>query len=59
MYAYGLKTLPSNHPRRQLVEQLHNKLRDKMAAKCHDPFTVLPYEMAVMVLQHFNFKQIV
>ncbi|BCR91843.1 Leucine Rich Repeat domain protein [Aspergillus chevalieri] len=59
VYAYGLKTLPTSHPRRHLVEQLHNKLRDKMSAKLLDPFTVLPLEVAVMILQHFNFKQIV
>ncbi|KAF9886425.1 hypothetical protein FE257_011457 [Aspergillus nanangensis] len=43
----------------ELVEQLHNKLQDKMVAKCHDPFTVLPYEIARMVLEHLDFKQIV
>ncbi|KAB8227434.1 Leucine Rich Repeat domain protein [Aspergillus alliaceus] len=59
VYAYALKTLPSSHPRRELVERLHNKLRDKMAAKCRDPFSILPLEIAAMVLNHFDFKQIV
>ncbi|RJE25838.1 hypothetical protein PHISCL_01814 [Aspergillus sclerotialis] len=59
VYAYALKTLSSNHPRRQVVEQLHNKLRDKMSEKCHDPFTVLPFEVAELILQQFNFRQIV
>ncbi|KAH8431145.1 Leucine Rich Repeat domain protein [Aspergillus melleus] len=59
VYAYGLKVLPSNHPRRSLVEQLHDKLIEKMTAKCHDPFTLLPLELARLVLEHFDFKQIV
>ncbi|RMJ27336.1 hypothetical protein PHISP_01783 [Aspergillus sp. HF37] len=59
VYAYGLKTLSGSHPRRELVEQLHNKLRDKMSAKCIDPFSVLPFEVATMVLQHFDFREIV
>lgn len=59
VYAYALKTLPTCDPRRQLVEQLHNKLSSKVHAKCHDPFTVLPLEVVMMVVNHFNFKQIV
>ncbi|KAE8377462.1 hypothetical protein BDV26DRAFT_213719 [Aspergillus bertholletiae] len=59
LYAYALKSLPSNHPRREIVEQLHNKLRDRLSAKCCDPFSVMPLEIAAMVLDHFDFKQIV
>ncbi|GAB1205641.1 hypothetical protein APSETT445_004319 [Aspergillus pseudonomiae] len=59
LYAYALKTLPSNNPRRELVEQLHNKLRDKLTSKYRDPFSVLPLEIAAMVLEHLDFKQIV
>lgn len=43
----------------QLVEQLHNKLRSKMSEKLNDPFSILPLEITTMVLQYFNFKQIV
>lgn len=43
----------------QLIEQLHGKLRDKLSEKLNDPFRVLPLEIATMVLQHFNFRQIV
>lgn len=44
----------------QILQQLHDKLQDKMASsKFRDPFDVLPLEIAVMVLRHFNFKQIV
>lgn len=43
----------------QLVEQLHSKLRNKMSEKLNDPFSVLPLEIATMVLRYFNFRQIV
>ncbi|KAJ5935742.1 hypothetical protein N7466_005289 [Penicillium verhagenii] len=59
IYAYGLKTLPSKHPRRDLLQQLHNKLQDRMLLNKRDPFTMLPFEMAMMVIQDFSFKQIV
>ncbi|KAF7594397.1 hypothetical protein BBP40_009378 [Aspergillus hancockii] len=59
LYSYALKTLPITNPRRELLEQLYDKLRDKMTAKCCDPFSVLPLEIATMVLQHFDFRQIV
>ncbi|KAL2010939.1 hypothetical protein VTN00DRAFT_3657 [Thermoascus crustaceus] len=59
MYSYGLKTLPKDHPRRHLLEQLRDKLRRSIDAKFQDPFSVLPLEIVVMVLRHFSFKQIV
>ncbi|KAL2003061.1 hypothetical protein VTN02DRAFT_5139 [Thermoascus thermophilus] len=59
MYSYGLKTLPADHPRRHLLEQLRDKLRCSIGAKFQDPFSVLPLEIVVMILRHFNFKQIV
>ncbi|KAJ5632150.1 hypothetical protein N7490_008489 [Penicillium lividum] len=59
IYAYALKTLPSKHPRRELLDQLHSKLQDRMLLNKLDPFTVLPFEMAMMVIKDFSFKQIV
>lgn len=59
IYAYGLKTLPHEHPRRGTLEQLHQKLEDRMLVNRQDPFTMLPLEMAAMVIKHFSFKQIV
>ncbi|KAN0081983.1 hypothetical protein V8E54_003281 [Elaphomyces granulatus] len=59
MYAYGLKTLHDKHPRRQLLEQLHKKLRDQLTPIFRDPLEALPLEIVMMILQHFNFKQIV
>ncbi|KAJ5734112.1 hypothetical protein N7493_002898 [Penicillium malachiteum] len=59
IYAYGLKTLGSKHPRREMLDQLHKKLQDRMLLNRKDPFTLLPLEMAMLVIQHFSFKQIV
>ncbi|KAJ9289350.1 hypothetical protein DTO021C3_3176 [Paecilomyces variotii] len=59
MYAYGLRTLVSDHPRRHLLQQLHDKLGGKMASQFRDPFDHLPLELAVMVLKQFDFRQIV
>ncbi|KAL1848762.1 hypothetical protein Plec18170_007773 [Paecilomyces lecythidis] len=59
MYAYGLKTLVPDHPRRHLLQHLHDKLGGKMASQFQDPFDRLPLELAVMVLKQFDFRQIV
>lgn len=59
IYEYGLKVLPSGHPRRGLMEQLHKKLEDRMMLNRQDPFTMLPLEMAALVIQHLSFKNIV
>ncbi|KAJ5730963.1 uncharacterized protein N7483_005471 [Penicillium malachiteum] len=59
IYAYGLKTLGNKHPRREMLEQLHKKLQDRMLLNRKDPFTLLPLEMAMLVIEHFSFKQIV
>ncbi|KAF3384592.1 F-box/TPR repeat protein pof3 [Penicillium rolfsii] len=59
VYAYGLKRLPSEHPRRGMLEQLHKKLEDRMLSARRDPFTLLPLEVAVLVIKQFSFKQIV
>ncbi|KAJ5175624.1 uncharacterized protein N7482_001501 [Penicillium canariense] len=58
IYAYGLKMLPSEHPRREMLQQLHKKLEDRMLLNRRDPFTMLPLEIAVLVVQQFSFKQI-
>lgn len=43
----------------QLMEQLHKKLEDRMMLNRQDPFTMLPLEMAALVIQHLSFKNIV
>ncbi|KAL4897454.1 hypothetical protein BDV59DRAFT_167756 [Aspergillus ambiguus] len=59
VYEYALKSLRPDHPRRKVLEQLHKKLHERTVAKCHDPFTIFPLEVATMILSHFSFKQIV
>ncbi|KAL4930520.1 Leucine Rich Repeat domain protein [Aspergillus undulatus] len=59
VYAYALKSLAKDNPRRQVAEQMHAKLHDKLVSKCYDPFNVFPLEIATMVLDHFDFKEIV
>ncbi|KAL4917105.1 hypothetical protein BDW62DRAFT_218332 [Aspergillus aurantiobrunneus] len=59
VYAYALKSLPKDNPRRQTVEQMHTKLHDKLLSKCYDPFSVFPLEIARIVVEHFDFRQIV
>ncbi|KAL2808939.1 hypothetical protein BJX63DRAFT_13792 [Aspergillus granulosus] len=59
VYAYALKSLPKDSSRRQVVESMHQKLQGKLSSKCYDPFSVFPYEIARMVLDHFDFKELV
>ncbi|KAL4878283.1 hypothetical protein BJY04DRAFT_196144 [Aspergillus karnatakaensis] len=59
VYAYALKTISKDNPRRQVMEQMHTKLHAKLVSNNYDPFTVFPLEIARMVLEHFDFKQIV
>ncbi|PYI36756.1 RNI-like protein [Aspergillus indologenus CBS 114.80] len=58
-YGYGLKSLSSDNPRRKLVLQMYCKVRDAAAVKRLDPFSVLPLEVAMMVLRHLTFREIV
>ncbi|RAK99362.1 Leucine Rich Repeat domain protein [Aspergillus ibericus CBS 121593] len=57
-YGWGLKKLPMENPRRKTVLQMFCKVRDKASVKRLDPFAVLPLELAMMVLRHFNFRQL-
>ncbi|KAJ5129663.1 Tetratricopeptide-like helical [Penicillium bovifimosum] len=60
IYEYALQQLPVNHPGREVVTQLLEKLLDKLAGgNRRDPFTVLPLEVADIILHHLSFKQIV
>jgi hypothetical protein len=44
----------------QALTQLLKKLQDKLAGgNRRDPFTALPLEIAILILQCFSFKQIV
>ncbi|PYI08146.1 F-box domain protein [Aspergillus sclerotiicarbonarius CBS 121057] len=57
-YGWGLNKLPAENPRRKTVLQMFCKVRDRASVKRLDPFAVLPLELAMMVLQHFNFRQL-
>ncbi|KAJ5606868.1 Tetratricopeptide-like helical [Penicillium hordei] len=60
IYEYALQKLPADHQGRKVIEQLLNKLQDKLAGgNRRDPFTILPLEIAELTLRHFSFKQIV
>ncbi|KAJ5096322.1 hypothetical protein NUU61_005678 [Penicillium alfredii] len=59
LYAYGLKTLPKDHPRRELLSQLHLKLQDNMNKSLADPMTVLPLELIVYILEYLEFSELV
>ncbi|KAL5045088.1 hypothetical protein BDW71DRAFT_184799 [Aspergillus fruticulosus] len=59
VYAYALKSMPKDDPRRQVVEQMHTKLQEKLVSRCYDPFGVFPLEIARMVVDYFDFRQIV
>ncbi|GLA69409.1 hypothetical protein AtubIFM55763_009361 [Aspergillus tubingensis] len=57
-YGYGLKTLPEDHPRRKMILQMYCKVKEKASVKRLDPFDTLPLELAMMVLQYFNFREL-
>lgn len=41
-----------------MIKELHQKFESRMFLNRKDPFTMLPFEIAAMVIQHFSFKQI-
>ncbi|PWY79233.1 F-box domain protein [Aspergillus heteromorphus CBS 117.55] len=57
-YGYGLKTLPPDHPRRKIILQMYTKVKERASVKRLDPFDMLPVELALMVLQHFTFREL-
>ncbi|KAF7714734.1 Uncharacterized protein PECH_007729 [Penicillium ucsense] len=59
IYAYGLRTMPSEHPKRELLEQLHKKLEDRLLGNRFDPFAVLPLEIAMFIINQFSFREMV
>ncbi|KAK2756097.1 hypothetical protein FQN54_005504 [Arachnomyces sp. PD_36] len=60
IYTYGLKVLPSDHPSRNLIVQLKDKVHMKMQGpRLIDPFEKLPPEIICMILEYFSFKQLV
>ncbi|KAF2233827.1 hypothetical protein EV356DRAFT_533366 [Viridothelium virens] len=61
IYSYGLgKVSISNSDDYKLLSSVHGKLSRQLSPpKAHDPFTLLPVEVAEMILHHLRFEQIV
>ncbi|KAI2792023.1 hypothetical protein POX_b02055 [Penicillium oxalicum] len=59
IYAYGLRMLPSEHPKRDVLKQMHKNLEYHLRSKRFDPFTMLPLEVAMLIVNRFSFKQVV
>ncbi|KAF1937640.1 hypothetical protein EJ02DRAFT_411903 [Clathrospora elynae] len=60
IYKYGMKNVPVGENNFELLQQLHNKLTRKLSpAQAIDPFTVLPIELAEMVLEYISFRHMV
>jgi hypothetical protein len=49
----------ANLKKTQLLQNPHDRLLRKLDAQYRDPFHSLPLEVANMILQYFDFKQIV
>ncbi|CAO2658018.1 Nn.00g072780.m01.CDS01 [Neocucurbitaria sp. VM-36] len=60
IYRYGMKNVPVNDKNFKLLQQLHDKLARKLSpATAIDPFTLLPVELAEMVLEYLSFRNMV
>ncbi|KAJ5180841.1 hypothetical protein N7492_004051 [Penicillium capsulatum] len=64
VYEYGLKKLPSQHPKRpysrlKVLEQALKRNQQRMGLSRKDPFTLLPLEVAMFILQEFSFRELV
>ncbi|EOA91323.1 uncharacterized protein SETTUDRAFT_152451 [Exserohilum turcica Et28A] len=60
IYKYGMKNLGAQDGNFKLLQQLHDKLTRKLSPSAAiDPFTVLPVELAEMILEYLSFRQMV
>ncbi|KAF1914168.1 hypothetical protein BDU57DRAFT_540148 [Ampelomyces quisqualis] len=60
IYKYGMKNVPVSDKNFKLLQQLHDKTTRKLSpATSVDPLTVLPVELAEMVLEYLTFRQLV
>ncbi|KAI4685483.1 uncharacterized protein J4E84_006211 [Alternaria hordeiaustralica] len=60
IYKYGMKNVPPSDKNFKLLQQLHDKSTRKLSpASAIDPFTVLPAELAEMVLDYCSFRHMV
>ncbi|KAF2623014.1 hypothetical protein BU25DRAFT_200110 [Macroventuria anomochaeta] len=57
IYKYGMKNVPVEDKNFKLLQQLHDKLARKLSpAKAVDPFTILPVEIAEMIVEYLTFQ---
>ncbi|KAH7391082.1 hypothetical protein DE146DRAFT_724433 [Phaeosphaeria sp. MPI-PUGE-AT-0046c] len=60
IYKYGMKNVPVSDKNFKLLQQLHDKTTRKLSpAKSVDPLTVLPVELAELILEHLAFRHLV
>ncbi|KAF1828408.1 hypothetical protein BDW02DRAFT_635195 [Decorospora gaudefroyi] len=60
IYKYGMKNVPVGDKNFKLLQKLHDKLTRKLSpATAIDPFTVLPVELAEMILEYLPFRHMV
>ncbi|KAK2796843.1 hypothetical protein FQN50_009404 [Emmonsiellopsis sp. PD_5] len=59
IYQRALRTLPPDNPRHQQIKDLAEKLDHRLSGlKTADPFTRLPLELVVMILENLDLKSI-
>ncbi|KAF3040573.1 hypothetical protein E8E11_002799 [Didymella keratinophila] len=60
IYKYGMKHVPVDDRNFKLLQQLHDKLTRKLSpAKAVDPLTILPVEIAEMILEYLAFHNMI
>ncbi|CBX97879.1 similar to F-box domain-containing protein [Plenodomus lingam JN3] len=60
IYKYGMKNVPTDDQNFKVLQQLHDRLTRKLSpATARDPLTVIPIELAEMILEYLSFRQMV
>ncbi|KAL8903548.1 MAG: hypothetical protein Q9207_003853 [Kuettlingeria erythrocarpa] len=60
IYKYGIRNVPPGDPTFQLLNQMYDETRRACGPrKARDPLTLLPTEVAQMILTYFDFREIV
>ncbi|KAL5120397.1 hypothetical protein ACEQ8H_001687 [Pleosporales sp. CAS-2024a] len=60
IYKYGMKNVPVSDKNFKLLQQLHDKMTRRLSpATSVDPLTVLPVELAEMILEYLAFRNLV
>ncbi|XPT02660.1 hypothetical protein M3J09_011772 [Ascochyta lentis] len=60
IYKYGMKNVPIDDKNFKLLQQLHDRLTRKLSPnQAVDPLTVLPVEIAEMILEYLAFNNVI